>query len=60
MVPERVRNVPKMVSANVEITRTRFHACSMPLRRCTMAEWMNAVPISQGSSAAFSTGSHAQ
>ena len=60
MTPERVRNVPKMMSANVDITRAKFHACSIPRRRWTMAEWMNAVATNQGKNAAFSTGSHAQ
>lgn len=58
--PERVRNVPRMVSANVAITSTKFHACNMPRLTCTTAEWTNAVATSHGISAAFSTGSHAQ
>ena len=60
MVPERVRKVPKMVRAKVEMISTRFQAWSMPRRRCTTAEWRKAVPISHGKMAAFSTGSHAQ
>ncbi len=60
MTPERVRNVPRMVRANVAITSTKFQACSMPRRSCTTAEWRNAVAVSQGRNDAFSTGSHAQ
>ena len=48
-----------MVSENVATSRLRFHTRNMPRRSCTSTEWMYAVPVSQGSSDAFSTGSHA-
>src|SRR5690606_38090148 len=40
MVPDRVRKVPKIVRANADITRTKFHACSIPRRCWTSEEWM--------------------
>ncbi len=60
IVPDRVRNVPKIVSEKAEITKTKFHAWRVPLRCCTMAECRNAVATSHGMSDAFSTGSQAQ
>ncbi len=48
-----------MVSENVATSRLRFQTRNMPRRSCTSTEWMYAVPVSQGSSDAFSTGSHA-
>ncbi len=59
MLP-RVRNVPSTVSENVPTIRARFQTFSMPRRSCTMTECTNAVPVSHGSRATFSTGSHAQ
>ena len=59
-IPERTRNVPTSASANVAQTRHTFHTFSRPRFSCTMIEWMNAVPVSQGMSEAFSTGSQAQ
>ena len=59
-MPERVRNVPRIVRQNVAITSDRFQTRSMPRRSCTITEWMNAVAVIQGSSDAFSTGSHPQ
>ena len=58
--PERVRNVPRIVSENVAITSDRFHTRSIPRRSCTIAECRYAVPVSHGRNEAFSTGSHAQ
>src|SRR5215216_865664 len=58
--PDRVRNVPKMVSENVASNSDRFHTRSMPRRSWTITEWMKAVPVSHGRNDAFSTGSHAQ
>jgi hypothetical protein len=58
--PERVRNVPRMVRQNVEITSERFQTRNIPRRSWTMSEWMNAVAVSHGSSDAFSTGSQPQ
>src|SRR5437868_6161024 len=60
MMPERVRNVPRIVNTNVPTTRFRFHTRSMLRRSCTIAECRNAVAVSHGRNDAFSTGSHAQ
>ena len=60
MMPERVRNVPKMVRPKVRMTSDRFQSFSMPRRSWIITECRNAVPVSQGMKAAFSTGSHAQ
>src|ERR1035437_4696105 len=59
-MPDRVRKVPRIVSTNVPTTRLTFHSRSMPRRSCMMAEWRNAVAVSQGMNDAFSTGSQAQ
>ena len=59
MLP-RVRNVPNVVSANAPTISERFQTFSMPRRSWTITECRNAVAISHGSSATFSTGSHAQ
>ena len=40
MTPERVRNVPRIVSENVATSRLRFQTRSMPRRSCTSTEWM--------------------
>ena len=58
-MPDRVRNVPRIVSAKVATSRLRFQTRSIPRRSWTNTEWMYAVPVSHGSSEAFSTGSHA-
>jgi hypothetical protein len=58
--PERVRNVPRMVSEKVASSSDRFQTRSIPRRSWTITEWMNAVPVSHGRNDAFSTGSHAQ
>src|SRR5256712_11652806 len=60
MTPERVRNVPKSVRLNVRITSEMFQSLSMRRRSWIITEWRNAVPVSHGMNAAFSTGSHAQ
>ncbi len=60
MTPDRVKNVPNIVAAKVEMIRAMFQAWSMPRRRWTTDEWMNAVATSQGMNEAFSTGSQAQ
>src|SRR5690606_15687119 len=60
IVPDRVRKVPRIVSANAEMTSTKFHAWSIPRRCWTSEEWMKAVATSHGMNEAFSTGSHAQ
>ena len=59
-MPDRVRNVPKIVRKNVTMTRTTFQTRSMLRRSCTITECRNAVAVNHGRSAAFSTGSHAQ
>ena len=38
--PERVRNVPRMVSENVAHSSDRFQTRSIPRRSCTITEWM--------------------
>src|SRR5512142_3146594 len=58
--PERVMNVPKIVRKNDTITSDTFHTRSMLRRSCTITECRNAVDVNQGSSPAFSTGSHPQ
>ncbi|MCZ7524980.1 MAG: hypothetical protein M5U14_00460 [Acidimicrobiia bacterium] len=58
--PERVRKVPRIVRQKVAITSDRFQTRSMPRRSWTITECRKAVPVSQGSSDAFSTGSQAQ
>src|SRR6478736_6757592 len=59
-MPLRVRNVPKIERANVAVTSATFQAFSIPFFSCTITECRNAVAISHGISAAFSTGSQAQ
>src|ERR1700687_5691357 len=58
--PLRVRNVPKMTNRNVVNTSQTFHTRIMPRFSCIMTECRNAVPVSQGMSEAFSTGSQDQ
>ncbi len=58
--PERVRNVPRIVSENVAQSSERFQTRNMPRRSCTITECRYAVPVSHGRNDAFSTGSHAQ
>ena len=60
MTPERVRKVPKSVRPKVRITSEMFQSFSIRRRSWIITEWRNAVPVSQGMNAAFSTGSHAQ
>ena len=57
--PERVRNVPKIESANASWTSTMFQTRSIPRFSWIITECRNAVAASQGISAAFSTGSQA-
>ena len=56
MTPERVRNVPKSVRPNVRITSVMFQSFSMRRRSWIITECRNAVPVSHGMNAAFSTG----
>src|SRR5207253_8655286 len=58
--PLRVRNVPSSESRNVEKMSHTFHTFIMPRFSCIITECRKAVPVSQGSSDAFSTGSHIQ
>ena len=59
-MPERTRNVPRIASVPVASTSDAFQTFSIPRRSWIMIEWRNAVPVSHGSSDAFSTGSQAQ
>jgi hypothetical protein len=59
-IPERTRNVPRIARIPVPRIRETFQTFSIPRRSWIMIECRNAVPVSQGSSDAFSTGSHAQ
>ena len=58
--PERTRKVPSSESANVAQISETFQTRNMPRRSWTMIECRNAVPVSHGIRAAFSTGSQAQ
>src|SRR5260370_14738376 len=58
--PLRVRNVPRIQSKNVQNTSHTFHTFIMPRFSCIITECRNAVPVSHGSSDAFSTGSQPQ
>ena len=60
ITPERVRNVPSMESRKVAKMSAMFQTFNMPRFSCIMTECRNAVPVSQGMSEAFSTGSHPQ
>ena len=59
-MPERTRNVPRIASVPVARISEAFQIFSIPRFSWIMIEWMNAVPVSHGSSDAFSTGSQAQ
>ena len=59
-IPDRTRNVPSSASTNVAMISDTFQTFSIPRFSCTITECRNAVPVSQGSSEAFSTGSQAQ
>src|ERR1022692_244797 len=58
--PLRVNDVPKMHSMNVRKTSQTFHTRIIPRFSCMITECKKAVPVSQGISEAFSTGSQAQ
>src|SRR6202007_2209772 len=58
--PERVSNVPRMQSMKAVNTSHTFHTFIIPRFSCIITECRNAVPVIQGSSDAFSTGSQAQ
>ena len=59
-IPERTRKSPTIASVPVASTSEAFHTFSIPRFSWIMIEWMYAVATSHGTSAAFSTGSHAQ
>ena len=59
-IPDRVMNVPRMVSRKLAIMRLMVQPLSTPRRSVRMAECRAAVAVSQGRSDAFSTGSQAQ
>src|SRR6516165_12596202 len=58
--PLRVRKVPRIHRRKVQKTSQTFQTFIMPRFSCIMTECRNAVPVSHGSSEAFSTGSHPQ
>src|ERR1700681_888776 len=60
ITPERVRKVPSMESRKVAKMSAMFQTFNMPRFSCIITECRNAVPVSQGISEAFSTGSHPQ
>ena len=59
-MPERTRKVPRIASVPVARISEEFQIFSIPRFSWIISEWMNAVPVSHGSSEAFSTGSQAQ
>ena len=59
-MPERTRNVPSTASTPVPRISDAFHTFSIPRRSWIITECRKAVPVSHGSSDAFSTGSQAQ
>ena len=60
MIPLRVRNVPRIASQKVAKISHIFQTFIMPRFSCIITECRKAVPVSHGSSEAFSTGSHPQ
>ncbi len=56
----RTRKVPSSERTKVAQISETFQTRSIPRRSWTMIECRKAVPVSQGISAAFSTGSQAQ
>ena len=59
-MPLRTRNVPTIASVPVASVSETFQIFSIPRFSWIWTEWISAVAVSQGSSAAFSTGSQAQ
>src|SRR6185437_1727635 len=59
-MPLRVRKVPNTVSRKVPNTSPTFQTFIIPRFSCIITECRNAVPLSHGRKAAFSTGSQAQ
>ncbi len=60
ITPVRVMKVPKREREYVRMIRIIFHRFSMPRFSVIITECRNAVPVSQGISIAFSTGSQPQ
>ena len=58
--PLRVRKVPKMQRKKVAKMSTMFQTFIIPRFSCIITECRKAVPVSQGRSEAFSTGSQPQ
>src|SRR3972149_4539639 len=58
--PLRVRKVPKRQRKKVPKISTMFQTFIMPRFSCIITECRKAVPVSQGRSEAFSTGSSRQ
>ncbi len=59
-IPERTRNVPDRLSEKVPMASRMVQVFSASRFSTTIAECSSAVPVSQGSSEAFSTGSQNQ
>jgi hypothetical protein len=59
-MPERTRKVPSRLSAKASSASSTVQIFSASRFSTTMAECSSAVPASQGSSEAFSTGSQNQ
>ncbi len=55
--PERTRKVPTSESEKVTMARRTVQLFSVSRFSTTIAEWISAVPASQGMNEAFSTGS---
>ena len=58
--PERTRKVPSRLSEKVTIASNKVQTCRLFRFSITIAECRSAVPVSQGSNDAFSTGSQNQ
>ena len=59
-MPERTRKVPDRLSEKVAMASSTVQAFSASRFSTTIAQCSSAVPVSQGSRAAFSTGSQNQ
>src|SRR5579862_5401168 len=59
-IPERTRNVPSKLSAKQMSARNAAHAMEVPRFSAMINTCINAVPVNQGKSDAFSTGSQNQ
>ena len=59
-MPERTRKVPESESEKVPMASSTVQIFRLSRFSTTIAEWTSAVPVSQGISEAFSTGSQNQ